>query len=136
MNLLKNYITRALFFIVGDTVALIGAAVFSYLILGTFTNLDYSFPYQSSALIVCFSLIGLAVFNMYQVSWRFTSLRELLMILLALSSGAVAFLVVSLLMGNYNSYHFAFTALVYVKSILFVGGFRISKRMLHEVLST
>lgn len=136
MNLLKNYITRALFFIVGDSVALMSAAVFSYLILGSFTASDPSFPYQSAALILCFSLIGLALFNMYQVSWRFTSLRELLMILLGLTSGSVAYLLVSLLMDNYNSYHFAFTALVYVKSILFVGAFRISKRMMHEVLNT
>lgn len=136
MNLYKNYVLRALFFIVGDAVALISAALFSFLILSSFTVSSYSFPYQNTALILCLSLIGLAVTNMYQVSWRFTSLRELLMIIVALTSASVVFLSISLAIGNYSSYDFAFTALVWVKSILLVGGFRISKRMMHEVLNT
>ncbi len=136
MNLSNNYITRVLFFFTGDTLALISAVFFSYLIVGSFSGIEYTFPFHSAALIICFSLIGLAVFNMYQVSWQYTSLRELLMILLALTSGTAAFLGVSLLIGNYSSHMFAFASLVFVLSILFVGGFRISKRMVMEVLNT
>ena len=136
MSFLKNYLTRALFFIIGDAVAIVTAAFLSYVILDSLATIDFPFPYASTLGLVLFSLVALASFKMYQVSWRFTSLRELLMIFLALGTGALAFLSFSALTGSFGDYHFSFTALVFFKSILFVGGFRISKRMVQEVLNT
>lgn len=136
MSFLKNYLTRALFFIVGDAIAIAAASILSYVILNSLSIIDFPFPLGGTAGIVLFSLIALASFKMYQVSWRFTSLRELLMIVLALATGCIAYLGFSLAAGSYGNYHFSFTLLVFFQSILFVGGFRISKRMVQEVLNS
>lgn len=136
MSLLKNYLTRALFFITGDAVAMLSAAVLSYLILNSFSTVDFPVPYESGLILILLSLVSLAFFKMYQVSWRFTSLRELLMIVLSLAASSTVFWGISFLSGSYSYYLLSFTALVFFMSILTVGAFRISKRMVLEVLNT
>lgn len=131
----KNNLTRILFFLVGDMLALGAAIAASFLLLDYFGGSVHSFPWLDASLFICLSLLFLTLFNMYQVSWRFTSLRELLMIFLALTSAWVSYTALSFLSGGPGQFQLALSVLVLVKSIILVGGFRISKRMMHEVLN-
>jgi FlaA1/EpsC-like NDP-sugar epimerase len=134
MSLLKNYFTRAIFFIVGDAAAITIASLFSYLIISSTSDFSYPFPLLSVISIVSLSLIFLGVFKMYQVSWRFTSLRELLMIVNSLAVASLIYLGTLFIAGALTAFHVSFIALVFIQSILYVGAFRISKRMSKEVL--
>ncbi len=134
MALLKRYTARALFFITGDAIAIVLSSVLSYLLLGSVSDFDVSFPYQSTTLYLSLSLLSLGIFKMYKVSWRFTSLRELLMIMSALTISSILFVGILFLLEQSSSFLLSFVILVYLQSILYIGGFRISKRMTLEVL--
>lgn len=134
MSLLKNYFSRAIFFITGDALAIFSASLFSYLIIRSVSDTSIVFPTVSAVSIVIVSLLFLGLFKMYQVSWRFTSLRELMMIVNSLALAAVIYVGVLLITGNFTGFHFSFSILVFLQSILYVGGFRISKRMSREVI--
>lgn len=81
-----------------------------------------------------FSLILLGWFRMYKVSWRFTSLRELLMMSIALFIAVISTIMLSSVAGNFEASLASYMTIVFVFSLLFVGAFRISKRMRHEVM--
>lgn len=134
MNLLKNYLSRAIFFIAGDALAIFTASLFSFFIINSISDAPILFPVESTIGIILISLLLLGFFKMYQVSWRFTSLRELMMIINSLALAAVVYLGVLIVSGNISGLHLSFSALVFLQSILYVGAFRISKRMSHEVL--
>jgi len=134
MSLLKNYFTRAIFFIAGDAAAIFLASLFSYLIINSVSDFAYPFPAISSLAITLLSITFLGLFKMYQVSWRFTSLRELMMIVNSLAVSSLIYLGFFFIAGMLTTFHVAFIALVFFQSILFVGAFRISKRMSKEVL--
>jgi len=136
MNKRKNYLQHALFFIVGDSVAIIAASLFTYLILDSLAIIGIDFPGTQILLMLTFSVLALGTFKMYQVNWRFTSLRELLFIGLGLACGLVLSTTVLLVTGEFTSLAFSFLFLVYFLSILFVGGFRISRRMITEVFKS
>ena len=132
--MLKNYLSRAIFFIAGDALAIFTASFFSYLIINSVSEAEITFPLESTIAIVFVSLFFLGIFKMYQVSWRFTSLRELMMIVNSLALAAFVYAGVLFVSGNVTGFHLSFSVLVFLQSILYVGGFRISKRMSREVI--
>lgn len=134
MRIPKKIIKQAFFFVSGDILAIATASFFTFLILDSFAVVDLSYPLVNSLYFTFFSIIALAAFRMYQVNWRFTSIRELLFICLGLMTGLLISQFVMILDGSFTAHSFSFTFLLLLISILFVGGFRISKRMLNEVL--
>ena len=131
-----NRFTRGLFFLVGDTFSLLLASVAAFLILSPFSASVRSFPIGFSSVMILSVLAGLALFRMYLVNWRYTSLRELVRIINGVVAGglfAILFAEIFLSAGNYE---YAFTALVALNAMLLIGGFRISKRMYIELISS
>lgn len=134
MATIKRYTKRALFFIAGDAVAIILSSFFTYLILGAVTGYETSYPFQSTAIYLSLTLLSLGFFQMYKVSWRFTSLRELLMIASAVTISTIVFAGIQLAASNLSSYQVSFLAIAFLQNIMYIGAFRISKRMNIEVL--
>ncbi|MEX2596366.1 MAG: nucleoside-diphosphate sugar epimerase/dehydratase [Salibacteraceae bacterium] len=132
----KNYLLNASFFILGDSAAIVLASLFAYSLLASFAVTEIAFPETQVVLMLVFSILSLGAFKMYQVSWRFTSLRELLFISLGLASGLILSATTLLVADLFSTHYFLYLFLVYLLSILFVGGFRISKRMINEVLKS
>lgn len=133
MRIPKKIIKQA-FFVAGDILAILAASFFTYLILDSFAVVNLSFPLINSLYFTLFSIVALAAFRMYQVNWRFTGIRELLFICLGLATGLLLSQFLLILNGSFTAHSFTFTFLLLMISILFVGGFRISKRMMNEVL--
>lgn len=136
MNFRKDKILQSLFFIAGDAIAIFSAFLFTYLILDSLAFVDYTMPLFNAFATVILSTAALGTFRMYQVNWKFTSLRELLFITMGLATGMVAFLAFSFAIGIFTSTLFYYSLLSFMVSILFVGSFRISNRMINEVLKT
>ena len=132
----KNSLTRALFFLVGDTIALALASVAAYFILFSFDTVSLGYPGYHTIGLIASILAGLGMFKMYQVSWRYTSLRELMRIVFGTFSGAILFMGVGGIFIEVTNFTFAYTALLSIIGLLFIGAFRISKRMIEEVVYT
>ncbi len=130
-----NRFTRGLFFLAGDTMALLISSFVAYAILAPFTESMRSFPVEYTGLMVGFLLAGLAVFRMYVVNWRYMSIRELVRIFSGMTLGGISSLIVAELFLNPGNFEYAFTALTLINAFLLVGGFRISKRMFIELVS-
>lgn len=131
---LRSRYLRALFFLTGDVTAILlgigGAEVITNLDLFTADGIfNTSYPYL---LLSCF-IAGLAFFKMYNVSWRYTSLRDLVRIFLGMGSGLGLFLLISLNFSLLNISAFFYSLTVFINSFLLVGAFRISKRLYWEV---
>lgn len=118
----------------GDVIVIGVASVLSYLLLDTFASQNTVYPLNTSLTFIFFSVMALGSFNMYRVNWRFTGLRELLFISLGLLCGTLVTFIVLLVVESITAHHFAFTILMFLTSILAVGAFRISRRMLTEIL--
>ena len=136
MRIQMKIIKQAFFFIAGDILAIFIATLFTFLILESFAVVEISYPLKNSIYFAVFSIIALASFKMYQVNWSFTSIRELLFICLGLMTGLFVSQLLLIADGSFSAHHFSFTFLLTMISILFVGGFRISKRMMNEVIKT
>ncbi|MEX2456408.1 MAG: nucleoside-diphosphate sugar epimerase/dehydratase [Balneolaceae bacterium] len=132
----KNNFTRALFFLLGDSVALLLSSIAAYFILFSFDSVSLGYPFTVAIGLTLCSLIGLTIFKMYQVSWRYTSLRELMRTVFGVFSGAILFIGVGGVFIDITNFTFAYTAIFSVIGLLSVGGFRISKRMIEEVVYT
>jgi len=132
-NFFPNIIKQGFFFLIGDIIAIAIASFFTFSILDSFAVIDITFPVASSIYFAIFTAIGLASFRMYQVNWRFTSLRELLFICLGLSIGLLFSQLITIFDGTFSSHRFSYTVLLFLLSILTLGGFRISNRMLNEI---
>ncbi|MDR9408939.1 MAG: nucleoside-diphosphate sugar epimerase/dehydratase [Balneolaceae bacterium] len=130
---MKRYTRRAFFFIAGDAFAISLSFLLSVFILTSVTSLPGGISVHLLPVNLSVSLLFLGLFKMYKVSWRFTSIRELLMIISALSISTVLFIGFLLISGQANSILVALTAITYIQSILFVGAFRISKRLNLEI---
>lgn len=131
-----NRFTRGLFFLIGDTFALVLSSIAAYGLLVPFAESMRPFPVEYTALLIGSMLAGLAIFKMYLVNWRYTSLRELVRIVFGAVLGGLISLALAeffMILGNFE---YAFTALVMINAVLLVGGFRISKRMFIELIST
>jgi len=133
MATLKGYTRRALFFIAGDAVAILLASFISAFILTSISGYSGELSLLNLLIYITLSLLCLGLFKMYRVSWRFTSLRELLMIVNALTISAVIFTGYLIISGQANSMELSLLAITYLQSILYVGAFRISKRVNLEI---
>jgi len=133
MATIKRYTQRALFFIAGDAIAIFIASFISYYILNSVSGLPGGFPYLHSILYTVLALLSLGLFKMYRVSWRFTSLRELLMMVSALTISALLFGIFLWVSNQAGSTPFSMLGITYLQSILYIGAFRISKRLSLEV---
>ena len=136
MLLKKNSLTRSLFFLTGDSVALLLSSFAAYFILFSFDSVSLGYPFTMGLGLTACALIGLSIFRMYRVSWRYTSLRELMRIVFGIFTGAILFIGVGGVFIDITSFTFAYTAVFSLIGLLSVGGFRISKRMLEEVVYT
>jgi FlaA1/EpsC-like NDP-sugar epimerase len=133
MATLKGYTRRALFFIAGDAVAILLASLLSAFILTSISGYSGELSLLNLLIYITLSLLFLGLFKMYRVSWRFTSLRELLMIVNALTISALFFTGYLILSGQANSMELSLLAITYLQSILYIGAFRISKRVNLEI---
>jgi FlaA1/EpsC-like NDP-sugar epimerase len=129
-----NKYTRALFFLAGDIVALVASSLFAYLILTEFTSNGRPFPLVHTSVLIGSVIAGLAVFKMYQVTWRYISLREFVRIATGMALGGFISIVISAFLFYMGNYEYAFTAVVLISGTLLIGGFRISKRLLAELI--
>lgn len=136
MVLKKINFTRSLFFLAGDSIALLLSSFAAYFILFSFDSVSLGYPFTVVLGLTASALIGLSIFKMYQVSWRYTSLRELMRIVFGIFSGSILFLGVGGVLIDITTFTFAYTAIFSVIGLLSVGGFRISKRMIEEVVYT
>lgn len=134
MRRFENYFRQSAFFVLGDLLAIYSASFLVYLVLKSYIHVNIVFPYHSSLLYALFSLAALGFFNAYKINWRFTSIRELLFIVLGLTAAMVMTSLTLILAGLFSAQFFYTQLLVYLISILFVGAFRISKRILNEIL--
>lgn len=129
-----NKYTRGLFFLIGDTLSLLVSASVAYAILAPFDPVGRPFPVEHTAIIIGSVLLGLTIFKMYMVNWRYTSLRELIRIILGITLGGGISLGVAqifMVMGNYEG---AFTVLLLIGAVLTISGFRISKRVYYALV--
>lgn len=133
MAIFKRYTQRAFFFITGDALAVLLSFLISVFILTAVSDYSGGIPFQFVSIYLVLTLISLSFFKMYRVSWRFTSLRELLMMISALTIAAITFGSFLLLTGQGNNFHLSLLAITYLQSILYIGAFRISKRLSLEI---
>ena len=131
----RNKYTRGLFFLVGDGMMLFLSALFAFTLLAPFTTTLKLFPLQHTIIITASVLGALAIFRMYLVNWRYTSLREMIRITVALAVGGGLSLILVQFVQETGNYEQVFTALTLTSAMLLICGFRISKRMYCEFLS-
>ncbi|WP_024790834.1 MULTISPECIES: nucleoside-diphosphate sugar epimerase/dehydratase [unclassified Lebetimonas] len=139
-NLLKpTKLKRALFFLAGDILISIFTLFLAYLL-----RFNFSIPkeylnnfYEIAFVFIFFKVAFYYIFKLYFVSWRFFSLKELKSLLFATT---LAYLAGGSVLLVFRHYFIPFPRSViiidYFLSILFIGFFRISKRLLIEKLST
>ncbi len=129
-----NKFTRGLIFLAGDTFAIVLSAVVAFLILSPFSSITRSFPLLYTLLFTGSVLSGLAMFRMYLVNWRYTSLREMVRIVNGVGVGALFTVLIAELFLSAANFEYAFTALASINALLLIGGFRISKRLYIELI--
>jgi len=105
------------------------SAVIAYVILFPFAGSVKKFPFEHTVIITLSVLLGLVAFKMYIVTWRYTSLSDLVRIILGITVGGGASLGIANLFLAMNNYEGAFTALLLINAVLIISGFRISKRL-------
>lgn len=131
-----NKYTRGLFFLVGDTFSLGLAAIMVYTLLSPFTTPARVFPVEHTLIIIVSVLMGLAAFKMYMVSWKYTSLRDLVRIILGIGTGGGVSLIAAYFIIVVDNYEYAFTMLMMINAVLLVSGFRITKRVYHGLITS
>jgi FlaA1/EpsC-like NDP-sugar epimerase len=129
-----NRFTRGLVFLAGDTVALLLSTVFAFIILAPFSVTERVFPIAYALLFTGAVIAGMMAFRMYLVTWRYVSLREMVRIVNGVGVGAIMALLMGNLVFDIANFEFAFTALAALIAVQFIGGFRISKRLLMELM--
>ena len=124
-----NKYTRGIFLLMGDAFSLVLSSVLVYGLLMPFIAVEKPFPVEHTLVIIGSVLVGMMIFRMYMVNWRYTSLNDLGRIILGITlGGGLSFGLSQLLIGM-GSYEATFSALVLSNSVLTISGFRISKRM-------
>jgi FlaA1/EpsC-like NDP-sugar epimerase len=129
-----NKYTRGIVLLAGDLIAVIAACIIAFGILAPLITNEHPYLFAYSVLMVFSVITGLAAFKMYVVTWRYTGLRELMRLLLGVTAGGLATVVLANIWWNPGSVELDYMALVMVNSILLIGGFRISKRVLIELI--
>jgi len=131
--------TRALFFLTGDVCISIFTLFLAYLLRFNFeVPSEYLSNFFEIAFIFIFSKITFYyIFKLYFVSWRFFSLKELKSLLIATT---LAYLLGGGMLLVFRDIFIPFPRSViiidYFLTLLFIGFFRISKRLIYEKLST
>jgi UDP-N-acetyl-D-glucosamine 4,6-dehydratase len=130
---------RALFFLIGDIVISFITLFFAYLL-----RFNFSIPkeylinfWQIAFVLIFFKILFYYIFKLYFVSWRFFSLKELKSLIIATT---LAYFFGGLTLLIFRKYFIPFPRSVilidYFLSLLFIGLFRISKRLIIEKIST
>ncbi|HYW34097.1 MAG TPA: nucleoside-diphosphate sugar epimerase/dehydratase [Balneolaceae bacterium] len=132
----QNRFTRGLFFLAGDAVALVFSAEIAYLILSPLVKNSRPFPTTDTFIITGSVLFGLAMFRMYLVSWKYTSLKDLIRLIMGVLAGGGLSMIIAPLFLVIGTYEYVFTGLVIMIAILAIGGFRIAKRLYLGLLQT
>ncbi|MEO1927639.1 MAG: nucleoside-diphosphate sugar epimerase/dehydratase [Nautiliaceae bacterium] len=133
-NLFKPTKTkRALFFIIGDIIISFFTLYFAYLLRFNFViPKEYveSF-FRVAPFIISFKIFCYFIFKLYFVSWRFFSLIELKRLFIATTLAYVSFFVIFYIFKDFFIPLPRSAILIdYFLSILFIGFFRILKRLL------
>jgi len=131
---LLNKYTRGMVLFTGDFIALTIASLVSYQLFSLILEDQLSFYIRYSGLLIASILAGLALFKMYVVTWRYTGLRELIRLVLGITAGGLFTVVISNILWEPTNTELNYMALVLVNGILLVGGFRISKRVIIELI--
>lgn len=132
---LKNNTTRFLFFLIGDVFLLFLAMGLAFSILNVaisdsnmvFSPVDF-WVYALAAV----SSIGF--WGLYSINWRFVSLHELVRIFKALTLAGLVYITASMIIHGFTNYHAMLGLITYINSLLLISGFRISKRVVLEVV--
>ncbi|MEX1010468.1 MAG: nucleoside-diphosphate sugar epimerase/dehydratase [Balneolaceae bacterium] len=131
---ISNNNFRSLFFVAGDLCLLMISSIISLAILSVVVPVTFpGFPLTDILLFTGFAFAGLLYFKTYNIHWRFVSLQDLVRIFQGILAGTAGYWVSSLIMYGYTNFFLAFSMMALAKSLLLVGGFRISKRVLFEV---
>lgn len=121
---------------IGDTLSLVISAMVAYAILSPLTESEKPFPIEHTLVIVASILLGLAAFRLYLINWRYTSLRDLVRIILGITMGGGISLGIAQFVVEMGEYEGAFTALLLITAVLMISGFRISKRMYYGLIKS
>ena len=135
LGIKPNGFIRSVFFCVGDAVALFIAAIAAFAFTYPFSSIARPFPFMLTAVLIGFMLLGLVFYQVHKASWRFIGIRELMRIVLGLTAGYLMFIAFSSFFFTLGNFEYAFTGLILTNGILMVGGFRISKRIVSELVN-
>lgn len=143
-GIFKNTILkRRAFFLVSDTILISLAMYASFWLRFNGIIPDYymkALPYFI-LLAIILKLSFLVLFNLYDISWRFVSLRELIKVIKALSLGSLVFIMVffflrTTAMFEDSPFPRSIFLVDYLFSLILIGSLRISKRALLEGFRT
>lgn len=129
---------RALFFLIGDIFISFFTLFLAYLLRFNFLiPKEYFNNFFYIALVfIFFKVLFYYVYKLYFVSWRFFSLNELKLLI---KSTTISYLIAGSIILLFRDFFMPFPRSViiidYFLSLLFIGFFRISKRLLYEKLS-
>lgn len=98
---------------------------------GYIPNIFYEGMIKAGILLIALKFAFFAFFGIYKVAWRFFSLNEARKIFIALALSELVFLLIFALFSDFfNPFPRSVIGIDFVLSYLFIGGLRISKRML------
>jgi FlaA1/EpsC-like NDP-sugar epimerase len=129
-----NKYTRGLVLLTGDMIGVLLSCAIAYQLLFTVLEEQFSFVIGYSLLMTGSILVGLGLFKMYVVTWRYTGLRELIRLILGITAGGLFTVVISNILWEPGNTELNYMALVLANSILLIGAFRISKRVVIELI--
>ena len=133
MKFFSHSLNRSLFFVVGDLLLLCLAVVSAFSVLTVVRASILELPVLDMALFVSATLGGLILFRTYNIHWRFVSLRDLVKLTQGIGSGAIVYMLGSLLLHGFTTFYLVLGLVAFVNSLLLIGGFRISQRVYFEV---
>jgi len=137
----KTVLKRRVFFLISDILLISSAMYISF-----WLRFDGAIPLNFMKILpylILFSLIAkisfLALFNLYDISWRYASLEEMVKIFKAITSGSLMLVVVFFFFRTYDPFKFApfprsIILLDYMFSLFLIGFLRISKRLILDGL--
>jgi len=134
LNLFKpTKFKRAIFFVIGDIIISFFTLYFAYLLRFNF-NIPAEFVdsfFRVFPFIVGFKIFYYFLFKLYFVSWRFFSIIELKKLFFATTLAYISFFIMFYLFKDYfNPLPRSAILIDYFLSILFIGLFRILKRLI------
>jgi FlaA1/EpsC-like NDP-sugar epimerase len=135
----KSVLKRRLFFLISDIFLISGALYISF-----WSRFNGKIPPEYDETIYYYLILALScklffllLYNLYDISWRFVGLNELIKVFKAASFGSLAmgmFLYLLRLVKPFSFSVFPRSVLIidYIFTLVFIGGLRVSKRVLLE----